>query len=61
MAEVERVTEDYVDAVHTGMKHALSVAAKVIGHITDRIQLSATEEEWKLGHNLYVLPKRKTA
>ena len=53
--------EDYADAVHTGQKQALHLAAKAGSQVTDRIQLSLTEAEWNLSANLFVLLKRKTA
>ena len=57
----KEATEDYADAVHPGLKHAMGVAAKVGGQITDRSQLSGVmEEEWDLNSELFVLLKRKT-
>ena len=57
----KEATEDYADAVHPGLKHAMGVAAKVIGQITDRSQLPGVmEEEWALAAELFVLLKRKT-
>ena len=51
-------TEDYVDAVHPGMKQALSLAAQVKSQVTDRLQVNLTEEEWNLRCNLFMLLKR---
>ena len=57
----KEATEDYVDAVRPGLKHAMEVAAKVGGQIKDRSQLSSvTDEEWNLNSELFVLLKRKT-
>ena len=53
--------EDYVDAVHPGLKQALHLAAKASSQLDARIQLNTTEQEWNLSCNLFVLLKRKTA
>ena len=54
--------EDYVDAVHPGLKHVLGVAAKVSITITDESQLGGVlEEEWRQANKLFLLLKRKTA
>ena len=54
-------TEDYVDAVHPGLKHVLGVAAKVTGQITDQSQLGGVlDEEWMQASKLFILLKRKT-
>ena len=59
--QLKEATEDYADAVHPGLKHAMGVAAKVGGPITDRSQLSGVlDEEWGLNSELFVLLKRKT-
>ena len=57
----KEATEDYADAVHPGLKHAMGVAAKKGGPITDRAQLTGVlQEEWDLNAELFVLLKRKT-
>ena len=57
----KEATEDYADAVHPGLKHAMGVAAKAGGPITDRSQPSGVpEDEWVLNSELFVLLKRKT-
>ena len=54
----KEATEDYADAAHPGLKHAMGVAAKVGGPITDRSQLSGVlDEEWGLASGLFVLLK----
>ena len=53
-------TEDYADTCHPGLKHAMGVAAKVVGPITDRSQLpEVVEKEWERAAELFVLLKRK--
>ena len=43
----KEATEDYVDAVHPGLKHVLGVAVKVIGPTTDQSQLGRVlKEKW---------------
>lgn len=51
--------EDYVNAVHPGMKQALHLAAETSMQVTDRSQLSLTEAEWDLATNLFVPKKKK--
>ena len=42
----KEATEDYVDAVHAGMKQALNLAALTKTPVKDRLQLNLTEDEW---------------
>ena len=58
---MEEDTRDYVDAVHPGLKQALSLAAKAKSEVMDRLRVNLTEEEWKLQAHLCVLLKRKTS
>ena len=44
----KEATEDYAEAVHPGLKHAMARAAKVPGEIRDRDQLEGVEEK-KMG------------
>lgn len=53
--------EDYVDAVHPGLKQVLHLAAKANAQLDTRVQLNSTEQEWNLSPSLFVLLKRKTA
>ena len=53
--------EDYVDAVHPGLKQVLHLAAKASSQLDTRVQLNSTEQEWNHSCNLFVLLKRKTA
>ena len=55
----KEATEDYVDAVHPGMKQALSLVAQVKSQVTDRLQVNLTEDGWNLRCNLFMLLKRK--
>ena len=53
--------EDYADAVHPCLKHAMGVAAKQGVQIKDASQLAGVlKEEWGLNPELFVLLKRKT-
>ena len=54
-------TEDYVGAVHPGMRQALVKAAEVRSHVIDKSQAGLTQEEWNLQKTLFVLLKRKTS
>ena len=57
----EEAIEDYADAVHPGLKHAMGVAAKQGVQIKDSSQLvGVLKEEWGLNPELFVLLKRKT-
>ena len=57
----KEATEDYADAVHPGLKHAMGVAAKKGGPIADQSQLPGVlKEEWDLNAEHLVLLKRKT-
>ena len=57
----KEATEDYAEACHPGLKHAMEVAAKVSGPITDCSQLvGVMEAEWLLASGLFVLLKTKT-
>ena len=51
--------DDFMDAVHPGLKQVLNIAAKIKNQIADRIQMNVTEDEWNLSHNLFVLLKKK--
>ena len=53
--------EDYVDAVHPGLKHVLHLAAKANSQLDARVQLNSTEQEWNLSCSLFVLLNEKTA
>ena len=53
--------EDYVDAVHPGLKQVLHTVVKASSQLDTRIQLNNTEQEWNLSCNFFVLLKRKTA
>ena len=52
--------EDFMDQVHPGLKQVLNIVAKTRSQVTDRTQLSVTEEKWNLGNDIFVLLKRKT-
>ena len=52
--------EDFLDAVHPGLKQVLNIAATTRDQKTDRLQMNVTEDEWNLSHNIFVLLKRET-
>ena len=52
--------EDFMDKVHPGLKQVLNIVAKTKSQVTDRAQLSVTEEKWNLSNDIFVLLKRKT-
>ena len=43
-----------------GLQQVLNIVAKTRSQVTDRTQLSVTEEEWNLSNDIFVLLKRKT-
>ena len=53
--------EDYADAVHPGLKHAMGVAAKQGVQIKDVSRLTGVlKEGWGLNPEVFVLLKRKS-
>jgi len=57
----KEATEDYAEAVHPGLKHAMAEAARANDEITYREQLTGVQEsEWVMNASLFTLLKTKT-
>ena len=57
----KEATEDYAEAVHPGLKHAMAEAARAKDEITYREQLTGVQEsEWVRNAALFTLLKTKT-